>query len=86
MEPRDSRPARGRAPTTAISWRPEAGRSVTGAAALSAAELDLNIRRFIALRADLLGMSGDSAGSSIDVAEDIERLVARMQVLVRETG
>lgn len=59
---------------------------VPGAAALSGAELDINIRRFIALRADLLGMSGDSAGSAIDVAEDIERLVARMQVLARETG
>ena len=57
-----------------------------GAAAISGAELDLNVRRFIALRADLLGLSDDPNASSAEVAARIERLVTRMQVLARDAG
>ena len=56
------------------------------AAAISGAELDINIRRFVALRADLLGLSDDPSAPSAEVAAQIERLVTRMQVLARDRG
>ncbi len=60
--------------------------SAAGSAPISGSELEINIRRFIALRADLLEVSDDPGAASSDVAARIEQLLTRMQLLARAQG